>query len=416
MYDFSMDKLSDLLNTATADGQQIVHDLDINLVSPDPTQVRQKDNEGLLENSLNELANSIKAIGVTNPILVRDDPEAPGKFMIICGERRYRASLLLGNKTIPAIIKKINSAEELLQVQITENLQRVDLNLEEVARGVKQLTESGLKNIDIAKLLGKPAATIVYYLSVDKWPDFLKNYYHEGKVGNSPRTIYEIYLSCKKDPINTEWFLKDRIAKNGVFTRADSKDLKLFIDKKNECENEQKDGFASVENQQSLTVNSEEQDKEEAPDVLSEKEQSAIEVAHDITDDCEKSDNGFDKGSVSMDAADENYNNFDHAACELDFEECNQESSNDYADETVNTEDKFCLQEFESQNTQHEEAVMLENQYDADKQEISTFDGDMTKEELNTYLNNLPLNLPLHVSVNKSNTKVVITLVVDTKN
>lgn len=106
MYDFSMDKLSDLLTTAAADSRQIVQDLDISLVSPDPSQVRKQDNDGLLEDSLNDLANSIKAIGVTNPILVRENLEDPGKYIIICGERRYRASLLLGNKTIPALVKK----------------------------------------------------------------------------------------------------------------------------------------------------------------------------------------------------------------------------------------------------------------------------------------------------------------------
>lgn len=392
MYDFSMDKLSDLLTTAATDSRQIVQDLDISLVSPDPSQVRKQDNDGLLEDSLNDLANSIKAIGVTNPILVRENLEDPGKYIIICGERRYRASLLLGNKTIPALVKKISNTKELLQVQIIENLQRVDLNLEEVAQGIKQLTDSGLKGVDVAKLLGIAAPMVSYYLSVSKWPDFLMNYYHEGKVGSSPRTIYEIYLCYRKDAENTQWFLSDRIGKNGIFTRADAKDLKRFLEER------QKSEQTIAESMVESKDDDEDIKKAEADHEIKEKAAAAVrpdvpyDVDIDVFNNAVKSENDelSDAGN--------------------DAQELNDESVNTIAEDEVDT-DVDEIDNYQPEAEDDSKTVSVS----AKENNLEDFDGYMEKDELSSYLSRLPLNVPLHVSVKSGEKGKIITISIESK-
>ena len=396
MYDFSMDKLSDLLTTATVDSRQIVQDLDISLVSPDPSQVRKQDNDGLLEESLSDLANSIKAVGLTNPILVRENPDEQGKYIIICGERRYRASLLLGKKTIPALVKKISSTEELLQVQIIENLQRVDLNLEEIALGIKQLIDSGVKGVDVAKLLGIPAPTVSYYLSVGKWPDFLMDYYHEGKVGSSPRTIYEIYLCYRKDAENTQWFLSDRIGKNGIFTRADAKDLKLFLGEKQKTEQTSTEPKAESE-----TPDKEIKDAEEKHDI---KEYAA--VVSDSPNDVDAE--SFDSAALPQNDEVTNGSNED--------QELNYETVEAIAEDGANTE----VDEFD--DYQASETIADKSGNDSKTVSVTTkennfgdFDGYMEKDELSDYLARLPLNVPLHVSVKARDKDTIITISIKNK-
>ena len=91
----------------------------------------------LNEIELAELAASITSNGVVQPILVR--PLASGRFQLIAGERRWRASQLAGKKTIPAILRQV-SDEQALEITIVENLQRADLNAMEQARAFERLS------------------------------------------------------------------------------------------------------------------------------------------------------------------------------------------------------------------------------------------------------------------------------------
>ncbi len=111
-----------------------VGEIELNKIVPNPNQPRKIFNE----EALNELASSIKMHGIIQPIVVnlQDD----GSYMIIAGERRWRASKLAGLETIPAIIKKYTE-KQVKELALIENLQREDLNPVEAARAIKQLME-----------------------------------------------------------------------------------------------------------------------------------------------------------------------------------------------------------------------------------------------------------------------------------
>lgn len=111
-----------------------VDELKLDLVYANPNQPRKNFDES----ALNELASSIKTHGVIQPIVVNEDGN--GKYMIIAGERRYRASKIAGLQTIPCVIKNYTE-RQIKEISIIENLQREDLNPIEAARAIKQLMD-----------------------------------------------------------------------------------------------------------------------------------------------------------------------------------------------------------------------------------------------------------------------------------
>ena len=120
------------------------------------------------EEALSELAASIKAIGIVQPITVRAVEE--GKYEIIAGERRFRASKLAGLSTIPAYIRKTED-DSLLELALIENIQREDLNAIEVAISYQRLIDGcNLTQDGLSERVGKKRATIANYLRLLKLP------------------------------------------------------------------------------------------------------------------------------------------------------------------------------------------------------------------------------------------------------
>jgi ParB family chromosome partitioning protein len=121
------------------------------------------------ESELAELAASISANGVVQPILVR--PQANGRFQLIAGERRWRASQLAGKKTIPAILRQV-SDEQALEITIVENLQRADLNPMEQARAFERLSRDfHMTQEQIATRTGKDRVSVSNYMRLLTLPD-----------------------------------------------------------------------------------------------------------------------------------------------------------------------------------------------------------------------------------------------------
>ena len=121
------------------------------------------------EAELSELAASITANGVVQPILVR--PQADGRFQLIAAERRWRASKLAGKKTIPAILRQV-SDEQALEITIVENLQRADLNAMEQARAFERLSrEFHMTQEQIATRTGKDRVSVSNYMRLLSMPE-----------------------------------------------------------------------------------------------------------------------------------------------------------------------------------------------------------------------------------------------------
>jgi ParB family transcriptional regulator, chromosome partitioning protein len=149
-------------------------EISVELVDRNPYQTRGHFDDAQLA----ELAESIKANGVVQPILVR--PQANGRFQLIAGERRWRASKLAGKVTIPAILRQV-SDEQALEITIVENLQRADLNPIEQARGFERLSvEFKMTQDQISTRTGKDRATISNYLRLLKLPASIQSQVEGG--------------------------------------------------------------------------------------------------------------------------------------------------------------------------------------------------------------------------------------------
>ena len=141
-----------------------IQELNLTDIRPNPFQPRTEFDE----EALNELAASIKSIGIVQPITVRT--VEGGKYEIVAGERRFRASKLAGLTSIPAYIRKTED-DSLLELALIENIQREDLNAIEVAISYQRLIdECSLTQDQLSERVGKKRATIANYLRLLKLP------------------------------------------------------------------------------------------------------------------------------------------------------------------------------------------------------------------------------------------------------
>jgi ParB family transcriptional regulator, chromosome partitioning protein len=145
-------------------------------ISADPNQPRKF----YEDNAMQELTASIKASGVLQPILVR--PTVKDKYMLICGERRFRASQQAGLKNIPAVIRKVTD-EEALQLQIVENLQRKDVHPMEEAVAFKSFIEGKDWSIEeVAKRVGKTEYFVKQRLKLNSLSEAFQKLFYTGKM------------------------------------------------------------------------------------------------------------------------------------------------------------------------------------------------------------------------------------------
>jgi ParB family transcriptional regulator, chromosome partitioning protein len=140
------------------------NELELNLIEANPFQPRTR----FEEESLNELASSIKELGIIQPVVVRHRGE--GKYQLIAGERRYRAAGLAGLKKIPVYIRTADD-QELLEMALVENIQREDLDAIEVAISYQRLMdECSLTQETLSERVGKKRSTISNYTRLLKLP------------------------------------------------------------------------------------------------------------------------------------------------------------------------------------------------------------------------------------------------------
>ena len=131
---------------------------------------------------LDELAQSIKENGVIQPIIVRQSPVIG--YEILAGERRYRASLLAGLTSIPAVVKQLSDQEMMVQ-SIIENLQRENLNPIEEARAYESLVEKGFTHAEIADKMGKSRPYISNSIRLLSLPEPILSEVENGKLSQA---------------------------------------------------------------------------------------------------------------------------------------------------------------------------------------------------------------------------------------
>ncbi len=185
-----------------AHSEQGVTEVDITNVFPNPDQPRKNFDE----NALAELARSIKEHGVIMPlVVVRSDG---GKYMIVAGERRYRAAIRAGLSAVPVIVKELDE-KEVQEISLIENLQREDLNPIEAAYGMKRLMEEfSMTQEGLSEKLGKSRPAIANTLRLLTLSDAVIALVRDGKLSSGhARTLVtvpadeqeEIAQTCVKE-------------------------------------------------------------------------------------------------------------------------------------------------------------------------------------------------------------------------
>ncbi len=151
-------------------------EISLDLIDSNPYQTRSR----IKEESLNELAESIRSSGVVQPVVLR--PGTNGRFQLVAGERRWLASRRAGKHAIPAVVRQISN-EQAMEITIIENLQREDLNPMEQARAFERLSrEFGLTQEQIASRTGKDRASIANFVRLLKLPSSVQDALESGQL------------------------------------------------------------------------------------------------------------------------------------------------------------------------------------------------------------------------------------------
>ena len=176
-----LDALIDTHSGVATQGSSNLNEVDIAQIEPNPNQPRREFDQEALQ----ELANSIRELGIIQPITLRK--MEGGRYQIIAGERRWRASQLAGLTKIPAYIVTVED-QGVMEMALVENIQREDLNAIEIALAYQHLAEaSGMTQAKISERVGKSRAAVTNYLRLLKLPAqvqiALKN--HEIDMGHA---------------------------------------------------------------------------------------------------------------------------------------------------------------------------------------------------------------------------------------
>lgn len=159
-----LDALISTNDEVQTSGSSLISEIPLQQIEANPNQPRREFDE----TALNELADSIRSLGIVQPITLREMEN--NRYQIIAGERRWRASQIAGLTTIPAYIRTADD-ENMMQMALVENIQREDLNAIEVALAYQHLIEKyDLKQEELSEKIGKNRATIANTLRLLKLP------------------------------------------------------------------------------------------------------------------------------------------------------------------------------------------------------------------------------------------------------
>ena len=202
--------LGALLKSAPQQGSQnpAINDIDLSLIDVNPFQPRTEFDE----EALNELAESIKQLGIITPVTLRKMDN--GRYQIISGERRCRASKMAGLKAIPAYIRTADD-QAMLELALVENIQREDLDPIEIAISLQRLIdECNLTQESLGDRVGKKRSTVTNFLRLLKLPD-------EIKLGLRKRLITMGHAKAllSIDDANDQKYLFERIMSEGLSVR-----------------------------------------------------------------------------------------------------------------------------------------------------------------------------------------------------
>ena len=218
------DPKNDITSASDKNADKVVGnivELDIDSIEVNPFQPRTSFNE----EALNELATSIKELGVIQPITVRKLDF--NKYQLVSGERRFRASKLIGLTTIPAYIRIANDQES-LEMALVENIQRQDLDPIEIALSYQRLIdEINLTQEQMSERVGKKRSTIANYLRLLKLDPIIQTGIRDGFVSmGHGRALINI------EDTEEQLEIYEKVVSNNLSVRATEKLVKDFKENK----------------------------------------------------------------------------------------------------------------------------------------------------------------------------------------
>lgn len=202
--------------------------LPLHCLAADPDQPRielERADEALTEaHTLWGLAQSIREVGILQPIRVQPIPEQPGQYRIISGQRRFEAAKLAGLEDIPCLIDEApGNAQTVLLAQVSENLQRKAFTANELAMAIASLRQGGESRDAIAKKLGIQASQVTLLLSLLQLNAPIKAAFDRGRI-ESPRAAYDLN---KLPEALQEALIHEVDSRGRVLTQRDVREARL---------------------------------------------------------------------------------------------------------------------------------------------------------------------------------------------
>lgn len=210
--------LSALLSETTPQVSEDLKEIDIDLIEPNNLQPRTRFDEAQLE----ELAQSIKANGIVQPILVRR--LGGERYQIVAGERRWRAAQRAGLQKVPAVIREVPD-DRMLELALIENIQRQELNAIEEAHAYKRLIETlGLTQEIVAQRVGRDRTFVTNYLRLLRLPEDIQQLVEESKISmGHARALLGI------DDVNKQRELALNIVEQNLSVRETERAIKRIV-------------------------------------------------------------------------------------------------------------------------------------------------------------------------------------------
>ena len=219
---------------AAPHGQEVL-EIALDLIDENPYQTRRSFDEAALQ----ELADSIKESGLAQPVVLRPGPN--GRYVLVLGERRCRASKLAGKTTVPAIVRELGN-EQAAELTVIENLQRQDLNCLEQAQAFARLSrEFNLTQEQIGKRVGSSRESVANYMRLLKLPNSVLDLIGEGKLGFSEaRVLLEAapFLDTAgleemaRKAADSEWTVKELKARVNILQNPIASEPKLHEERR----------------------------------------------------------------------------------------------------------------------------------------------------------------------------------------
>lgn len=195
--------------SAQESAESMVRLVSIESLSPNPDQPRKTFSQA----SLDELAESIRRHGLLQPLLVHE--QEAGKYIIIAGERRYRAAQIAGLTQVPVIVRTPNDSDRHLELSLVENIQREDLDpIEEAQAYLKLMEISGATQERVAEIVGKNRVTVANAIRLLRLPENIQAAIKQGIISSGHARAL---LSIEDDEERQKLF--DRICKDNLSVR-----------------------------------------------------------------------------------------------------------------------------------------------------------------------------------------------------